>query len=233
MSFTSSIHIGTYSKRLLLQHTGYIIALIFFLILAVLFIPVQIRDYQTVKAELQTLNATIQDLSKRRGVIQEYPQEKLDDLVTVLNTIYPSQEDKFSIFSALDALASVSGMQIITYSSPFAGKSLHEVVIAVRARASEPAFRLFLRNHVFRSGRFMTIDKITYDVESGTVDFTAKFHSSPVEIGSQTASQYSPEGITRLREIQKEVESVGYIRKPVDQQESISTEYSTKDNPFE
>lgn len=233
MLFTSSIHIGTYSKRLLFQHIGYLIALTFFILLAVIFIPLQIRDYQTVRAELQTLNTTIQELSNRRGVIQEYPQEKLDDLVSLLNTIYPSQEDKFSIFTALDALGSVTGMNIITYSSPFAGKSLHEVVISVRARASESAFRLFLRNHVFRSGRFMTIDKVIYDVESGTVDFTAKFHSSPVEIGSQTASQYSPEGISRLREIQKEVESVGFIRKTVESDEPISTDYSTKENPFE
>lgn len=233
MLFTSSIHIGTYSKRLLLQHLGYIIALGFFIILAVSFIPFQVRDYQAVRAELQTLNTTIQDLSKRRGVIQEYPQEKLDDLVVLLNTLYPSQEDKFSIFSAIDALSSVTGIQIITYSSPFAGKSLHEVVIAVRAHASEPAFRLFLRNHVFRSGRFMTIDKIIYDVESGTVDFTAKFHSSPVEIGSQTASQYAPEGIARLREIQKEVESAGYVRKTVNTEEPVSTDYTTKANPFE
>jgi hypothetical protein len=198
------------------------------------FLPLQIKQYVDMRRELSKTNEDIEALTTRQNVIQQYPQEQLEDLVITLNSLYPSVEDRFSIFTALDNIQAVSGVGVISYSSPFAGKTLNEITIAVKSRSDLTSFRRFLQVHVFRSGRFMTIDKIVFDNENGALNFTGKFYSKNVELGSQTATQYSPEAITRLQEIKREVEGSGLVRKDLSkEEEAIPTDYSTKSNPFE
>ncbi len=233
MELLSNLHISTYTKRLISQHIGYFVAVIFYAVLILVFIPMQFSDYSQARDEAVELNQRVEDLSKRRAVINSYPEDDLEELVLLLNTLYPSEEDKFSIFSALDTLQVVTGIQILTYSSPFAGKSLNEVIVVVRAQADEKSFRTFLASHVFRSGRFMTIDKIVYDAKGDILDFTAKFHSHPVNISDQVAQSYSSEGLKQLRIIQQDMSGSGYIRKQSTQEVEPLLDYSTKDNPFE
>lgn len=229
----SLIHISTYAKRLMIRHIGYAIALVFFVILLVSFIPLQIHQYLDTRTQLKTAREDITKLDNRRAVIVQYPTERLDDLTITLNTLYPSVEDRFSIFTALENLQGVTGVGIVNYSSPFAGKTLDEISIGVKAKGDITAFRKLLRLHVFRSGRFMTLDKVTFDAKNDTINFTAKFYSKNVEIGSQIATQYSPDAIARLEVIQREVESSGLVRKGAGEDTVVPTNYSTKENPFE
>lgn len=222
-----------YTKRLILKHLGYAIALIFFSILLISFIPLQIRNYVETRSQLKIAKDDIATLEKRRDVIEQYPTTELDDLSLTLNTLYPSVEDRFSIFTALENLQGVTGISVVSYSSPFAGRSLDEISIAVKARADMAAYRKLLRSHVFKSGRFMTLDKVTYDAKNNTLNFTAKFYSRNVELGSQVATQYAPDAITRLQVIKREVESAGLVRKNPATDEIVPVDYSTKSNPFE
>ena len=228
------LHISTYAKRLVKQHMGYFIALIFFTVLLFTFIPYQLRQYLGLRQDLTITNDSIRDLDNRRGIITQYPSTELEDLVLTLNTLYPTTEDRFSIFTALENIQGVTGIQISTYSSPFAGKSVFEISMGVKANGNLQAFRQFLREHVYKSGRFMTIEKVVYESKSETLNFTAKFHSKHVDIGSQKATEYSPDAIVRLQEIQREVESSGLVRKDLSSDEVVvPTDYSTKNNPFE
>lgn len=79
----------------------------------------------------------------------------------------------------------------------------------------------------------MTIDKIVYDAKGDILDFTAKFHSHPVNISDQVAQSYSSEGLKQLRIIQQDMSGSGYIRKQSTQEVEPLLDYSTKDNPFE
>jgi len=227
-------HISTYAQRLIRQHIGYFIALIFFGILLFTFIPVQIQQYVSLRRDLAETNESIRELDSRRSIITQYPVEELEDLVLTLNTLYPTNEDRFSIFTALENLQGVTGINIETYSSPFSGKSVFEISIGVKATASLDQYRRFLREHVFKSGRFMTISRVVYEADNQNLNFTAKFYSRHVDIGNQVATQYSPEAVERLQEIQREVESSGLVRKdPGTEDVEIPIDYSTKNNPFE
>ena len=233
MSRSSKLHISTYAKRLIKQHIAYYIALIFFAVLIFTFIPFQIKQYIDVRKELAKTNDKITELDKRRSVITRYPVEELEDLVLTLNSLYPSVEDRFSIFTALDNLQGVTGLDIVTYSSPFAGKSPTDISIAVKSNASMTEFRRFLSDHIYKSGRFMTIEKIVFDTRSESLNFTGKFYSKNVDIENQLATQYSSDAISRLQGIQRELESAGLVRKTIREEDvTIPIDYSTKQNPF-
>lgn len=234
LRFKKSIHIGIYVKRLIIHHIGYLVALICFIFLLFSFVPLQIKQYMSMRSELQETNEEIVKLSQRQAVIQQYPADQLADLTLTLNTLYPSIEDRFSIFTALDNLQAVSGVGVISYSSPFAGKTRNEITIGVKATGDLQTFRRFLQTHIFRSGRFMTVSKLIFNNDGNSIVFTASFYSKNIDIGSRTATEYSPDAIIRLNEIQREVESAGLVRRTTSTDDSaIPLDYTTKDNPFE
>lgn len=234
MSRSNKLKMSTYTKRLIKKNIGYFVALIFFGFLLFTFIPVQVTSYITVRSELSKTNNDIQDLDARRNTIQEFTTSDLEDLVLTLNTLYPSVEDRFSIFTALENLQGVTGINIVSYSSPFAGRSLNEISISVKASADMTAYRRFLRDHVYRSGRFMTVERIVYSAKDNGLNFTAKFYSRNVNLEGTAAEGYSPQYIERLRQIQKEVDSSGLVRKNTSNEDVvIPVDYSTKQNPFE
>ncbi len=234
MSRSKKRIISVYAQRLIKQHISYFIALAFFVFLLTTFIPYQVTDYVGIRSDLSKANEQINDFNARRSVIQKYPEGELNDLVITMNTLYPSEEDRFSIFTALDNLQAVTGIGIVTYSSPFSGRSFEEISIGVRAEADITTFRKFLRDYIFKSGRFMTIEKIVFDSDQESLNFTAKFHSKNVEIGDLVATKYSPDAIDRLHEIQAELESAGLIKRDLtNEEENIPVDYSTKSNPFE
>lgn len=231
---SSGFTLSTYTKRLIKQHVGYFIALLFFIGLFILFIPLQVNQYLELRKQVKNTNNEISTMNIRRDAIQSYSAEDLNELVLVLNTLYPSIEDRFSIFTAVDNLQAVTGMEIETYSSPFSGRSVNEISIAVKGKSDMNTFRRFLQSHVFKSGRFMTLERVSFDVENSSVSFTAIFHSLNVDIGEKTITDFDPNVIERLRLIKAEVESAGFVQPVVPSSDAeIPTDYNTRENPFE
>ena len=232
MSLLEKQLIDTYVKRRLIEHAGYFIALLFFISLAILFVPAQLKEYIGTRSDVVKVQTANKALRARLVAFQEYPTQDLEDIVVVLNTLYPSQEDRFSIFAALDNLEGTTGIDIQTYSSPFSGKAFRDVSITVKARGSLTSFRSFLRDYVFRSGRFMTISNVTYSEEKQGINFTATFHSKNIELETDKAVEIRPDLIERAVAIKKEVESSGIVKREAAPEENKPENYSTKPNPF-
>lgn len=226
--------ISPYTRRLLIQHSGYGIVLVVFLFLLVSFVPWQVTSYAHARSELVKMNNEVDDLTARLSAIEEYPSDDLEDLVLSINSVYPSEEDRFSIFASLDNLKKVTAINITSYSSPFSGKAFREVSVAVKAEADLATFRKFLEDHVYKSGRFMTISKVTYSDEKKTLGFTAAFHSKKVDLNTKKPVEIKTDLIQRAIDIRREIESSGIVKQAVPQNASPSpVDYSTKENPFQ
>ena len=150
MSDSKKTTISPYTRRLLIQHSGYGIILAIFLGLLFTFIPWQISSYTKTRSQLVKIEKEVDLLSARLSAIEEYPSNDLEDLVLSLNSIYPSEEDRFSIFASLDNLKKITAINIDSYSSPFSGKAYEEVDISVKADADLATFRRFLKDHVYK-----------------------------------------------------------------------------------
>lgn len=225
--------ISPYAARLLKQHIGYIIALVFFVALFMTFIPLQIRQYIALRSQISTLNDEIRELSERRNAIQQYNTDELDELVFLLNSLYPAVEDRFSIYSALDNMQFAHGILITKSSSPFSGKSFNEITIVIDAIADFPTFREFMQNYPFYSGRFITLERVSYNVERQTMTVTTVFHSKKIEYGNKKLTTYDPTVLQRASQIKMEVEAAGLIRQNIsDDNQEIPVDYTTKENPF-
>lgn len=230
----SKSKISPYTRRLLIQHIGYAVVLVVFVILLVSFIPWQITSYTHARSELVKIESEVDLLSARLSAIEEYPSDDLEDLVLSINSVYPSEEDRFSIFASLDNLKKVTAINITSYSSPFSGKAFREVSIAVKADADLATFRRFLEDHVYKSGRFMTISKVSYSDDKKTLNFTAAFHSKKVDLNTKKPVEIKTDLIQRAIDIRREIESSGIVKQAAPEGLTPSpVDYSTKQNPFE
>ena len=226
--------ISPYTRRLLIQHSGYAVILVLFLALLFTFVPFQITSYSKTRSQLVKMEKEVDELSARLAAIEEYPSNDLEDLVLSLNSLYPSEEDRFSIFASLDNLKKITAINIHSYSSPFSGKAYEEVDVSVKAHADLPTFRRFLKDHVYKSGRFMTLSQISFSDEKKSLSFTATFHSKKVNLKSKKPVEIKPDLIQRAMDIRLEVESSGLVKKNVSEGASTSpVDYSTNPNPFE
>ena len=234
MSDSKKTTISPYTRRLLIQHSGYGIILAIFLGLLFTFIPWQISSYTKTRSQLVKIEKEVDLLSARLSAIEEYPSNDLEDLVLSLNSIYPSEEDRFSIFASLDNLKKITAINIDSYSSPFSGKAYEEVDISVKADADLATFRRFLKDHVYKSGRFMTISQLSFSDDKKTVSFTATFHSKKVNLNTKKPVEIKPDLIQRAMDIRFEVEASGLVKKNVSEDLSPApVDYSTNPNPFE
>lgn len=226
--------ISPYTRRLLIQHSGYVLVLLIFIGLLVSFVPWQLKAYTKSRSQLRKMEKEVDSYKARLSAIEEYPADDLEDIVLSLNSVYPSEEDRFSIFASLDNLKKVTGMNIVSYSSPFSGKAFQEVSVVVKADADLSTFRRFLKDHVYKSGRFMTISKVSYSEEKKAINFTATFHSKKVNLKTKKPVEIKPEYIQRAIDIRTEVESSGLVKQNVSEDISpVPVDYSTKTNPFQ
>ncbi|OGK38501.1 hypothetical protein A3B02_00790 [Candidatus Roizmanbacteria bacterium RIFCSPLOWO2_01_FULL_42_14] len=225
--------ISPYTLRLIKQHIAYAIACLLFIGLIITVIPYQMTSYMKSRSDLTQTNKEIGELSARANAIKSYPTQDLEDLVLSMNALYPSDEDKFSIFNALDNLQVITSIEIDSYASPFAGKTFREISIPVRAHANIETLRKFLGHHVFKSGRFMTISQVSFNQDKGLLSFTAHFHTRRIDVNTKKPVAISANLIKQAEDIQREIEASGFVRKDAPDESKAPLDYSTKQNPFQ
>ncbi|OGK15593.1 hypothetical protein A3H80_03760 [Candidatus Roizmanbacteria bacterium RIFCSPLOWO2_02_FULL_37_19] len=223
-----------YLYRLIKRHVIYIIGFVLFSILASSFIPLQINKYGQLRKQSGLLDEELARLEQRRAVLTQYRNINIDELITLVNTIFPNTEDRFSIFGAMDNLEVITGVPITDYSSPFTGHAIDETVISAHGRANETAFMNFLKDYPYLSGRLITLDKINFNPKENLINFSIVFHTRDIPPSENLIPEYNATVVLQINALRDELEA----RNPAFAQNSreeevIPINYSTKTNPFE
>src|SRR3990167_506243 len=223
-----------YLYRIIMRHVLYIVALIIFISLALSYIPYQINQYAKLRRESGVLDEELVILEKRNDAISKYNAVDVDELIVFLNDLFPSIEDRFSIFSAVDNLEIVTETPIVSYSSPFEGKVEEGVKLSIQALADESRLPIFLRDYPYLSGRLITLERFNFDPVSDILDVTAAFHSKDIPVGATVIPEYNDALMKRIIAIKQQLEERNpSFRKTNVHEETIPVDYSPKQNPFE
>ncbi|HLD26522.1 MAG TPA: hypothetical protein VJB63_01000 [Patescibacteria group bacterium] len=221
--------ISRYTFRLIKENYIYLISLFVFILLLSLVLPGQITDYQTSKKENQQLVEEIAQLEKKKVIIASFDSDEIDQLIKTLNTILPQTEDYFSIFYALDVFSQQTNFTITGLGISFDAHSSEELTVDVQTAGSSEAFITFLENYIYKSGRLITLDSITYEPSTPATSLSLHFYSKKIE----ASEVKKPPVIEKNRfELVRRIHAdLNDLFPPFDDS-APSTEYTAKQNPF-
>lgn len=218
---------------MLRHHWPYIFSMVFFLILLVVIFPLQINKYlelrQNVINEQQEITRINNELSK----IDSYQGVNLDEDIKVLQTVYPDNPDRFSLFKNISLLQN-NNLQIQNFSSPFSDDNDEKLGINVRSIANIEGFTDLLSNYFFKTGKLATIDTIFYDLTSQDLNFTLYFHSKSIEKGSGFLTKMDNNFFAQIQDIRKVIATLSLTPDSANAFTNNSgDDYSAKTNPFQ
>ncbi len=238
LNFKIPAALNTPRFRVIRSNLIYVVALILFIFLGVSFIPQRLLIYNTQREDLNSLNAQIEQQEKRLKAIESVNIQDLQQLLLALNTLYPQQEDQFSIYPALENLQVVTGLPFVKKSAPFAPGDNAQISANINATASTEQIRTFLQNYIYKSARLITLDSISLqqvktDVNLWNVGLGISFHAKEVSAGTGALTEIDPAAITFAREVQSFFTSKGSNYSSISiKDEDIPLDYPIKKDPF-
>lgn len=225
---------NTFGLLMLRHHWPYITALVIFLALAVVFIPLQINSYLDLRVELDNLDQDITRLETEQKKIRSYDQVNLDDTLNVLESVFPNKPDRFSLFSNISILQDQHELIIQNFSSPFGDTSEELVGINVRSVASIQGFKGLISDYFYTTGKFTTLDRVFFDTETNDMNFTIYFHSKEINPNDGIVWSRDDELLAEVQEIKRTLQALGNLPTTTSfgGDGDIEDDYSSKTNPF-
>lgn len=218
-----------YTLRLIKENILYLVSALVFILLLALVLPGQIDDYQKSKETNQQLLEEISQLEKKKALVASFDSDEIDQLVKTLNTILPQSEDYFSIFYALDAFSQQTNFIITGVSISFDNNSPEELTVDVQTAGTSEAFITFLENYIYKSGRLITMDSITYEPNVPATSLSLHFYSKKID-----ASEVKHVPVidkSRFELVRRMNVDLNDLFPPLDIS-SPPTDYTTRENPF-
>lgn len=225
----------TYYARLLINNFIYIVAFVAFIVIAISFVPLQIRGYLDERGLVDIRRDEVDKLQIRLNAIDVFNDANIDNLLLVINTIYPSEEDRFSIFDVINNMERLTGISVAESTSPFEATTTEEgIEINVSGKGDLVAVRNLLNNYYYKYGRLMTLKSITYNPRSEVLNFTVLIHSREFTIGSNEIAVYNEGVLQGASDINDYFVSnrALFSNESADDAE-VSTEYNPRQNPFQ
>jgi len=216
----------------------YLIAIILFIFLGVSFLPQQIVEYSTIRQQNKELVEINTKLTHRLRLIDSLNIKDLNQLLIILNTLEPQQEDKFSINPVVDNLQVVTGMLFVKKGSPFDTHIGAQVVIPISAIATLDQIKVLLQEYPYKAARLITLESLAIRPDKTSpllwdVDFSIAFHSNEVSAGKKTLDTIDPKAIDFARQVQQYFVSRGATYSNVSiKEDDIPLNYPIKQNPF-
>lgn len=218
-----------YTLRLIKENILYLVSALVFILLLALVLPGQIDDYQKSKETNQQLLEEISQLEKKKALVASFDSDEIDQLVKTLNTILPQSEDYFSIFYALDAFAQQTNFIITGVSISFDNNSPEELTVDVQTAGTAEAFITFLENYIYKSGRLITMDSITYEPNVPATSLSLHFYSKKIE--ASEVKQVPVIDKSRFELVRRMNADLNDLFPPLDIS-APPTDYTTRENPF-
>ncbi len=216
----------------------YVIAIVVFLFIGFSFLPKLILEYNDLRQKNIDLQSEISKQESRLRLIDSINVQDINQLLLVLNTLYPQEQDQFSIYPVIDNLQSVSGMLFVKKSTPFVGDTKSQVEISIEALGTLDQINTLLQDYPYKSARILTLEKLTMsqvknNPQLWNVSFSVVFHAKEISAGKQALDNINPMAIDFARQAVQYFTSKGVDFANISiKDEDIPTNYSVKKNPF-
>ena len=166
-----------YTIRLIRDNALYLVLLVVFVLIIAIFIPFQIKYYLDQEAKIAVLQKEPRDLDDKNTILLSYKQSDVDELITELNTLIPSEEDFFSMFSALESLSKKSGFTISGYKANLKHSKKGQFTLTIEGSGSVDSYLRFLTAYPIAGGRLITIEKANAILDNAKNSLTLTFYS--------------------------------------------------------
>lgn len=216
----------------------YFIAIMFFSFIGISFLPQQVADYIALRQKNNELATEVAKQENRLRLIETINVQDLNQLLLILNTLYPQNEDMFSMYPVIDNLQSITGMLFVKRSSPFQTGAQNQQVISVDAIGTTEQIQKLLQDYSYKGARLLTLESVSLKPSAANpllweVGFAVKFHAKEIEIGKKSLDAIDPMALTFARQALQYFNSKGATYTKVSiKDEDIPLNYSTKKNPF-
>lgn len=218
-----------YTIQLIKENAIYFLALMIFLLLAVLVLPFQIKDFSQFKEKNQGLTQEIVQLEQKRQFIASFDTDEIERLVATLNTILPQEEDYFSVVPVFGTLSQRTGFNLTDFTLPLSQGSAETLSLNVAAEGTPETFINFLEQYQYQGGRLITMDKVIYAPGSVQNSVTLNFHTKKIEVkATSQAPQINKTRLELIRKISDDLSQIFTASAGV----SLDTNYTTRENPF-
>lgn len=219
-------------KKILRDQWALVVSLFVFILLCVIVFIFYAR-FNKQKAEVELLTNKVQLLKERYDTLKyntSLSQDQIKEYNALLTHLIPEAEDYFSIIYALEKISSVSQLAITDYTVNVSKTDREQLTLTVDGKGDPESFLTFLEEYQFAGGRLVTSDKIQYGGGvAGNVRIALSFYSKRfIPNESTTASRLSEKEIAKLETIKQKVK----FEFSAGDSSSVSTDYSTKTNPF-
>ncbi|KXK07229.1 MAG: hypothetical protein UZ21_OP11001001149 [Microgenomates bacterium OLB22] len=169
----------TSSLRALRQNGIYILCLSVFILIGIFGLPRAWGRYQEVRDKLTSERKTVQELESALAVQAQYEAYDPTRLLKAVDRMMPQKEDYFKLIQSMQQLAKANGVILVTHTSPFKSKTKDMTSVSVTMRGSRTEMERVLANFTFVSGRFITMESVTYKPRERLMTFDLQYHTAP------------------------------------------------------
>lgn len=128
---------------------------------------------------------------------------KIEEYNIILGRLIPDEESYFSVISALETLASKTGVTIDTYTIDLKSTTVEKLTLSLGISGDPGAINQLLQNYTYVSGRLLTNEKSTFssDEDQKEVSISFNFYHKPFKDAVSPGTIINEKDIQLLEEI--------------------------------
>ncbi|MBP7967486.1 hypothetical protein KAZ66_04400 [Candidatus Woesebacteria bacterium] len=150
--------------------------------------------------EVENYKSSVEFISKNRDLVYQ----NVDEYNKTLEALIPDEESYFSVVTALEKLASETGITIQSYTIDLESTNVSKLSLRVEVTATEESLEKILNNYAYTGGRLITIEKVELsNLGEARNVFLFNFYHQPYTVGtSVTQEKLTKKDIDLIEDIQ-------------------------------
>jgi len=154
---------------------------------------------------LQTRTQEIEDARTSVRLIQNNKtlmSENIDEYNKILEKLIPDNESYFLVITALEQLATRSGVRIVSYSIDLSATTEEKLTLAVEIEGDITSIENFMKQYNFTGGRLITNESLSLNlIDLQNITFSLNFFHKEFQDGVEGSSIASENDIREIDDI--------------------------------
>ena len=167
------------------------------------YIPRSVGNTLKMRDTIKKERIEVDKLHNQKQIIAQYESYNLPNLTTFVQKLISDNDDTFSIHTTIDTMVADNNFIDTTKKIPNNEENIGVIPITLTTEASIDTLSKILENHLYRYGRFFTIQSVTYDFKNSKITLKMNFFSSGINKKLHNLSKLNPPNDSILTELQK------------------------------
>ncbi|OGK12996.1 hypothetical protein A3A93_04095 [Candidatus Roizmanbacteria bacterium RIFCSPLOWO2_01_FULL_38_12] len=128
--------------------------------------------------------------------------QSIDDYNVILEKLVPNNESYFLVISALENLASRTGVRILSYSIDLSSSTEEKLTLQIEVEGDLSLIERFMQQYHFAGGRLITNESFSINLENQeNITFSLNFFHKEFQDNVEAASLANPNDISEIQDI--------------------------------